>query len=140
VIKAVAHLASAQRKHSQTTLYLVSITLLLGWGLIHRREMNEPPHRPSDRAIELQAVKQTVQSAEDCEDSYNSFQVNNFDKMTMNPNWRFIFLKDYEFCVNGGLRGICNGDSGGPLVCEGTNSKNNFCQKVTVYKYQKSPS
>ena len=81
--------------------------------------MNEPIVWPSDRAIELQAVKQTIQSAEDCEDSYHSFQVHKFDKMTMNPSWRFIFLKDYEFCVNSGQRSICNGDSGGPLVCEG---------------------
>ena len=100
-------------------MYLESITLLSGWGLIHQRKMNEPRVSEFDRAIELQAVKQTVQSAEDCEDSYNSFQVHKFDKMTTNRNWRFIFLKGYEFCVNGGLKGICNGDSGGPLVCEG---------------------
>ena len=87
--------------------------------------MNEPIIWPSDRAIELQAVKETIRSTEDCEDSYNSFQVHKFDKMTTNLNWRFIFLKDYELCDIGGLRGICSGDSGGPLVCEGILFKNN---------------
>ena len=115
-------------------MYLVYITLISGWGLIKQRKMNEGWPWPSDRAIELQAVKQNIQSTEDCEDSYNSFQVHKFDKMTMNLNWRFIFSKDYELCDNGGLRGICNGDSGGPLVCEGILFKNLRTIK-TLYFY-----
>ena len=83
--------------------------------------------------MELQAVKLKIQSSQDCEDSWNSFNLlENFGVFEVNQTlikfsgkYRQMFLKDYEICIKPGDTGTCQGDSGGPLVCDG-----NYFQKV----------
>ena len=86
--------------------------------------------------MELQAVKLKVQSSQDCEDSWNSFNLfEKFGEIEFNQTqklffkfsekYRKMFLKDYEICIIPGDTDTCQGDSGGPLVCNG-----NYFQRV----------
>ena len=82
--------------------------------------------------MELQAVEQKIQSSQDCEDSWNSFDfLENVGETVINPilnlsfkyskKFRKVFLKDYEICIQPRNTDTCQGDSGGPLVCNGKN-------------------
>ena len=96
--------------------------------------------------MELQAVKQKIQSSKDCEDSWNSFDflenlgeceqtINETLKVSLkySKKYRKMFLKDYEICIQPRNTGCCHGDSGGPLVCNGNTFHNVVSLATTDY-------
>ena len=87
-----------------------------GWGWTMPRK---PEGLPSGYLAELQAVKLTVLSYDQCETINNAYKYNVSRDDGLIERGKSTFLRNYEICVLGGDKGTCQGDSGGPLVCEG---------------------